>query len=44
MATTAKKTGPKDKSYVNKSQKYEVAYEKHRNTPAKKFGSGSKKS
>ena len=43
MATTAKKTGPKDKSYVNKSQKYEVAYEEHRKTPAKKFGSGSKK-
>lgn len=37
-----KKPGPKDRSYVNKSQKYEVNYEKDRKTPAKKFG-GSKK-
>ncbi len=42
MATAAKKSGPKDKDYVNKSQKYEVAYEKNRKTPAKKFGSGKK--
>jgi hypothetical protein len=41
MATTAKgsKTGPKDRSYVNKSQKHEVDYEKDRKAPAKKFGS-----
>lgn len=43
MATAVKKSGPKDKLYVNKSEKHEVAYEKHRKTPAKKFGSGSKK-
>ena len=44
MATTGKnnssKSGPKDRSYVNKSQKHEVDYEKNRKTPAKKFGSG----
>lgn len=33
-----KKPGPKDRSYVNKSEKYEVKYEPHRKTPAKKFG------
>jgi len=44
MATTAKKSGPKDRHYVNKSEKHEVAYQKHRKTPAKKFGSGNKKS
>jgi hypothetical protein len=38
------KPGPKDRSYVNKSQEYEVKYEKDRKTPAKKFGSGAKKS
>lgn len=27
MATTSKKTGPKDKKYVDKNEKYEVAYE-----------------
>jgi len=37
---TAKKTGPKDKDYVNKNEKYEVAYEPKRKTPAKKFGAG----
>jgi hypothetical protein len=37
-----KKRGPKDRSYVNSSQKHEVDYEKNRKTPAKKFG-GSKK-
>jgi hypothetical protein len=42
MATTAKKTGPKDRQYVNKSEKHEVAYEPKRKTPAKKFGSGGK--
>jgi hypothetical protein len=43
----AKKSGPKDRSYVNKGQKYEVAYESKRKTPAKKFGakkSAAKKS
>jgi hypothetical protein len=43
---TAKKTGskpgPKDREYVNKKQKYEVAYEPKRKTPAKKFGSKAK--
>lgn len=39
MKTQQKKDGPKDKSYVNKSQKHEVTYEKKRKTPAKKFGS-----
>jgi hypothetical protein len=43
MEKKTKKTGPKDKSYVNKSEKYEVKYEPHRKTPAKKFGGGSKK-
>ena len=38
MATTTKKRGPKDRSYVNKSEKHEVSYEKKRKTPAKKFG------
>jgi hypothetical protein len=33
------KTGPKDRKYVNKSEKYEVAYEPKRKTPATKFGS-----
>lgn len=33
-----KKTGPKDKDYVNKSEKYEVEYEPKRKSPAKKFG------
>ncbi|HMV11189.1 MAG TPA: hypothetical protein PK325_17955 [Cyclobacteriaceae bacterium] len=42
MATAAKKSGPKDRSYVNKNEKYEVAYEKNRKTPARKFGSGKK--
>jgi hypothetical protein len=37
-----KKPGPKDRSYVNKSQEHEVSYEKKRKTPAKKFGSGNK--
>ena len=32
------KTGPKDKSYVNKKQSHEVNYEPKRKTPAKKFG------
>ena len=38
----ANKPGPKDRDYVNKSEKYEVAYEPKRKSPAKKFGSGSK--
>ena len=33
-----KKPGPKDRSYVNKSEKYEVRHEPNRKTPAKKFG------
>lgn len=33
-----KKRGPKDRDYVNKSEKYEVKYEPKRKTPAKKFG------
>jgi len=36
---TGKKTGPKDREYVNKSEKYEVKHEPKRKTPAKKFGS-----
>jgi hypothetical protein len=39
---TMKKTGPKDKSYVNQKEKYETNYEKNRKTPAKKFGSAKK--
>ena len=35
-----KKPGPKDRDYVNKSEKYEVKYEPGRKTPAKKFGKG----
>jgi hypothetical protein len=34
----AKKSGPKDRSYVNKAQDHEVKYEDKRKTPAKKFG------
>jgi hypothetical protein len=37
-----KKRGPKDRSYVNKSEQHEVKYEPKRKTPAKKFGSDSK--
>lgn len=36
-----KKRGPKDRDYVNKSEKHEVNYEPKRKTTAKKFGSGS---
>jgi hypothetical protein len=39
MATTEKKRGPKDRSYVNNSEKHEVKYESKRKTPAKQFGS-----
>jgi hypothetical protein len=35
-----KKPGPKDRSYVNKSEEHEVKYEPKRKTPAKKFGEG----
>ena len=42
MATSQKKTGPKDRDYVNKSEKYEVKYEPKRKTAAKKFGQKSK--
>jgi hypothetical protein len=37
-----KKRGPKDRNYVNQSEKYEVEYEKDRTIPAKKFGSSKK--
>jgi hypothetical protein len=44
MATTdGKKRGPKDRSYVNKSEEHEVKYEPKRKTPAKKFGEGKGK-
>ena len=33
-----KKSGPKDKHYVNKGQDYEVKYDKKRKQPARKFG------
>lgn len=33
-----KKRGPKDRSYVNKSQEHEVNHEPKRKTPAKEFG------
>jgi hypothetical protein len=36
-----KKRGPKDRDYVNKSEKHEVKYEPKRKKPAKQFGSGS---
>jgi hypothetical protein len=36
-----KKPGPKDRSYVNKSEKYEVKHEADRQSPAKKFGKGT---
>ena len=43
MATSEnKKTGPKDRSYVNKSEKHEVKYEPKRKTQAKEFGSGKR--
>jgi len=40
MASTKeeKKPGPKDRSYVNKSEKHEVKYAAKRKTPAKKVG------
>jgi hypothetical protein len=37
--TSARKTGPKDRNYVNSAQDHEVRYEPKRKTPAKKFGS-----
>ena len=37
-----KKTGPKDRSYVNKSEDHEVKYEPKRKTAAKEFGSKNK--
>ena len=36
-----KKPGPKDRDYVNKSEKHEVKYEPKRKKPAKKFGGSS---
>jgi hypothetical protein len=44
MKTASMKSGPKDRDYVNKSEPYEVSYEKKRKTPAKKFATKSKKS
>lgn len=41
-AKATSKPGPKDREYVNKKEKYEVAYEPSRKTPAKKFGAKSK--
>jgi hypothetical protein len=38
-SSTAKKRGPKDRSYVNKSESHEVDYAPKRKSPAKKFGS-----
>jgi hypothetical protein len=43
MKTAKKKPGPKDRNYVNKSEPYEVSYEKKRKTPAKKFAGKTKK-
>jgi hypothetical protein len=37
---SGKKDGPKDRSYVNKSQKHETSYEPKRKSPAKQFGQG----
>jgi len=43
MATNnKKKSGPKDREYVNKSQDHEVKYESKRKTPAREFGGKSK--
>ena len=39
----AKKPGPKDRDYVNKSEKYEVAYAPKRKSAPKQFGGGKKK-
>jgi len=36
-----KKRGPKDRTYVNKSEQHEVKHEPKRKKPAKQFGSGS---
>jgi hypothetical protein len=35
-----KKRGPKDRNYVNKSEKHEVNYEPKRKKTPKQFGSG----
>lgn len=40
--TEDKKRGPKDRSYVNKSEEHEVKYEPNRKTPAKDFGNKEK--
>ena len=43
-AKEGSKPGPKDRSYMNSKQKYEVAYAPGRKTPAKRFGTtGGKK-
>lgn len=39
----AKTRGPKDRDYVNKSQKHEVKYAAKRKSPAKKFGTKKSK-
>jgi hypothetical protein len=36
------KSGPKDRSYVNKSESHEVKYEPKRKSPAKSFGDKKK--
>ena len=38
MAQREKKSGPKDRSYVNRSEKHEVIHEKKRKQAARKFG------
>ena len=38
-----KKSGPKDRSYVNKAEDHEVKYEPKRKSPAKEFGTGKGK-
>ena len=38
MLKSEKKSGPKDKRYVNKEQDHEVNYEKMRKQAARKFG------
>jgi hypothetical protein len=40
---TGKKSGPKDRDYVNKSENHEVKYEPKRKTAAKKFGGSKEK-
>lgn len=37
-----KKPGPKDRNYVNKSEKWETDYAPKRKSPPKKWGGGKK--